>query len=282
MITAAVIALLTQLFGSPSQQTDLDGATTVSAEHPVPEILGWFGPSRVELQTPLGPLPFVIETGITAYSDEPSALNFAAEHYAAAHVRNGDHETITRSVEVHATGYIAQEHRRKARSFARIEFEEHQSVLSGSRGPSCVLGSPIADYMPRGTWTVTRNGFSEKVPFTSKRAKSLNDRFDPIHAAVPQADLGGVWLVRLEESDERATAWFTVEGNTVEAFMITPDGLLRDFGGRVDGDFLRLSYFDGRDAYLVHAKVQADGSLRGILSEGNWRQESWSAVRTGE
>lgn len=279
MVQAIITALLTQLSALSPLEADSDGAAAEPANDHAPEIVGWFDPSRVELATPLGPLPFVIETGMTAYSHTSFMDDFAAAHYAAARVRNGDSETVTRLVEVHATGYLAPEHRAKARSYARIEFAEYQSVLSGSRGPSCVLGAPIGDYMPLGTWRIRRDGFMETVSFTAKRAKSPDDRFDPVRTNAPTADLDGAWLVRLEESEERASGLFTVNGDQVDALLITPDGLLRDFGGRIDGGFLRLSYFDGRDAYLIHARVQDDGSLRGVLCEGNWRQEVWTAVR---
>lgn len=281
MVTTAIVALVMQLSGSVSLGTDPDGVATAPTEHPAPEILEWVNPSRVELRTPIGPLPFVIESGVSAYDDSFSKSQMLAALHSAVRVVNGDHATITRSVEVHATGYLPGSTKPAPRSFARIEFPEHGSTLSGSRGQTCVVGAPIGDYMPLGTWRVARDGFTESVSFTTKRAKSLHDRFDPIETATPTADLPGTWLVRLEESNQRATGRFSVDGHRVEAELITPGGVLRHFGGRVDGDLLRLSYYDGHDAFLIHASLRDDGSLEGVLWEGDWRQEPWRAVRSG-
>lgn len=275
MLEIAALLVLMQVVAVPPAQAEPEAPSAPA----LPEIVAWGDPMRVELRTPIGPLPFVVEIGRHAVDGDAPIREYMQGYYSAARVVNGNDAVISRDVHVHATGYVAHEHRDTARSYARIVFPGSGSVLQGSRGPSCVMGNPIADYMPLGTWTIVRGEISEKVSLSAKRAKSADDRFDPIETDAPTADMHGDWLVRLERSDQQETGRLTVDGKLVEATLLAPDGQPRSFGGRIDGDLLRLSYFDGRDAYLIHARMQPDGSLRGELWEGDWHHEVWTAVR---
>jgi hypothetical protein len=61
--------------------------------------------------------------------------------------------------------------------------------------------------------------------------------------------------------------------------FLTPAGDYRHLAGRVDGDLMRLSTFDGAHAYLFHARMQPDGTIAGDFWAGNWHHATWTAVR---
>jgi hypothetical protein len=275
MFEIAALLVLMQVVAVPPAEAEPEAPPAPA----LPEIVGWSDPMRVELRTPIGPLPFVVEIGRHAVDADAPIREYMQGYYSAARVVNGKDTVIRRDVHVHATGYVAHEYRDTARSYARIVFPGSGSVLQGSRGPSCVMGNPIADYMPLGLWKTEADGVARQMSLTSKRADSEHDRFDVMRNAGPTAPFEGAWVVRLEASEQQGAGLLTLDGRRAIALLITPDGSLRDFGGRVDGDLLRLSYFDGRHAYLIHARLQQDGSLRGEFWEGDWHHEVWTAVR---
>lgn len=60
---------------------------------------------------------------------------------------------------------------------------------------------------------------------------------------------------------------------------MTTTGDYRYLSGRVDGNLMRLSTFDGAHAFLFHARMQDDGTIEGDFWSGNWWHETWTAVR---
>ncbi len=96
----------------------------------------------------------------------------------------------------------------------------------------------------------------------------------------PSADLGGRWLVDFESDDDPAIAVLEQHPDgRLEGTVLTTVGDFRFLAGRVDGNRLRLSTFDGAHAFLFDARLSPDGTLTGdFWSRDSWH-ETWTAVR---
>ncbi len=107
-----------------------------------------------------------------------------------------------------------------------------------------------------------------------------DDRFVPVPEAGPPADFSGRWAVDFAASDDISVGVFSVDADHIATgTFLTPTGDYRYLAGRVDGDLMRLSTFDGAHAFLFHARMQPDGSIAGDFWSGNWHHETWTAVR---
>lgn len=96
-----------------------------------------------------------------------------------------------------------------------------------------------------------------------------------------QTGLAKRWQVTFSPNTEDsypAIGLFEVQNNgkTTGTFL-TETGDYRYLEGFFDGKQLRLSCFDGAHAFLFHAELQADGSLRGDFWSGNHWHEPWQA-----
>ena len=90
----------------------------------------------------------------------------------------------------------------------------------------------------------------------------------------------GRWSVNFESSEDLAVGTFAVdEHQLATGTFLTTTGDYRYLAGRVDGDLMRLSTFDGAHAFLFHARMQDDGTLKGDFWSGNWHHETWTAIR---
>lgn len=106
------------------------------------------------------------------------------------------------------------------------------------------------------------------------------DRFDPIHGNTVPAQFHGRWSVDFASIQGSAVGLFEVNDNLIASgTFLTPTGDYRHLAGRVDGDLMRLSTFDGAHAYLFQARMQPDGTIAGDFWAGNWHYETWTAVR---
>jgi thiol-disulfide isomerase/thioredoxin len=161
-----------------------------------------------------------------------------------------------------------------------IQFPEYDSSLSGHgvKG-SKDLHTPL-EYMHTGIWEKIRGGQTVSIPYSMKKADSIHDRFDPIADAAEPAAFSGRWSVDFESSDELAIGTFTVDAHQIASgTFLTTTGDYRYLAGRVDGDLMRLSTFDGAHAFLFHARMQDDGTIAGDFWSGNWHHETWTGVR---
>ena len=70
--------------------------------------------------------------------------------------------------------------------------------------------------------------------------------------------------------DDRVGLWGT---------FLTAFGDYRYLAGRVEGQQLELSCFDGAHAFLFRATQQPDGTLQGDFWSGNWWHDTWTAQR---
>jgi len=92
--------------------------------------------------------------------------------------------------------------------------------------------------------------------------------------------ISGTWQVQFEGSEEPAVGLFRSHpGGRLEGTFMTSTGDYRFLAGDFVAGRLRLSRFDGANAFLVHATLQADGQLEGRFWEGGYRRERWLATR---
>jgi thiol-disulfide isomerase/thioredoxin len=105
----------------------------------------------------------------------------------------------------------------------------------------------------------------------------------PIPLGMPQLpDLAKRYEVKFESSADPAIALFhrpvepgsTVAGE-IEATFLTTTGDYRYLAGRIDGDRLRLSVFDGAHAFLFTARLQPDEANPPKLSGDFWSSDRW-------
>lgn len=94
------------------------------------------------------------------------------------------------------------------------------------------------------------------------------------------APFAGRWAVGFGSTDDPGVGVFEVDADQVATgTFLTPTGDYRYLAGRVDGDLMRLSAFDGAHAFLFHARMQADGTIAGEFWSGDWHHETWTGVR---
>jgi thiol-disulfide isomerase/thioredoxin len=93
----------------------------------------------------------------------------------------------------------------------------------------------------------------------------------------------GRWQVEFEARDEPAVGLFSAHpGGEAEGTFITSTGDYRFLAGDFVAGRLRLSRFDGANAFLFHATLRPDGRLEGRFWEGGYHRERWLATRDDE
>lgn len=86
--------------------------------------------------------------------------------------------------------------------------------------------------------------------------------------AAPGADLSGDWLLRVGEGDKLRVwrASFKQQGAEVSGTIIPLSGDWGTMTGEFENGALRLTRFDGINAYLLKVKLTADGKLEGTIN----------------
>ena len=98
----------------------------------------------------------------------------------------------------------------------------------------------------------------------------------------PIADISGRWVSTFKGSDKTFTfvTEFKQNGSHLSGTVLDPTGDFRFLDGVVTGDSLKLSTFDGGNAYLLTAKIDNNNSISGgKFYAGATGTEDWSAVR---
>jgi len=165
--------------------------------------------------------------------------------------------------------------------FVEIEFGSYDSTLRLE-----------GEFFPRngaglsGTWSKNRG--DKGIAQLKAVAPNIvsNNWYEPVESDSPRANFEGRWSVKFESSDELAIGEFVVwarkddvDTGSAQGTFLTTTGDYRYLAGRVDGDLMRLSTFDGAHAFLFHARMQDDGMIEGDFWSGNWHHETWTAVR---
>ncbi len=158
------------------------------------------------------------------------------------------------------------------------------------RGDSLTLGIPsfdskidavLKDGRLVGTLRlVKRGGVHQVIPFSAERG----GRISPEHGATA-ADFGGRWSVTFVNDNDaasKAVAEFRQEGARLFGTFRTLTGDYRYLEGRVHGDKMYLSCFDGGHAFLFKAALRSDGDLEGEFWSGTKWHERWVAMRDEE
>lgn len=145
-----------------------------------------------------------------------------------------------------------------------------------------VFGSEFKLVNNNQNWEGEWHNYNKKdyaIPFTASNKQTA--RFV---AATPAADLQlkKRWKVTFSPDTEDsypAIGLFDIhENGKATGTFLTETGDYRYLEGIFDGQRLHLSCFDGAHAFLFHATLQEDGSLKGDFWSGNHWHEPWSAV----
>lgn len=203
---------------------------------------------RVALDTPTGELPFLVE--------------FEGQQ---AFVLNGA-ERIP----------VADAHRNESGFMLGFPHYDSQLVARLPEGET--------DRMT-GTWTKVRGADQvAEVTLTASAVPAAggSPRFTP-DPSEDTPEQPGRWTVDFESSTTPAVAILEFGsddasgGRPVTGTVLTHVGDYRYLAGRLDGDRLRLSCFDGAHAFLFDATVDTEGGLTGTFQSGDWWSESFTA-----
>lgn len=106
-------------------------------------------------------------------------------------------------------------------------------------------------------------------------------RFPKTAADQDAADFSGKYDVTFLSgtNTRKAIAILEQSGDRVTGTVLTRTGDYRYLDGIADGDSLKLSTFNGNDAYIFLATRQEDGTLKGEFFSGKTRNEQWTAKR---
>ncbi|PHQ79635.1 MAG: hypothetical protein COB69_07505 [Phycisphaera sp.] len=223
----------------------------------------------IELLVPGGPLPF--ECFLAQHKPD---MTWSADIYNGTEViGSGDDVEVVRHSDGIETVWDVQ-----------INLAHYDTVLTWTMienpASTSYRGSGVLKKVrPSGTYEI-QILVREATGGSWKSRRSSNTRFLPIESAATKADFVGRWRAEFSSSKEPAIAVFDVDddGFATGTFMTTT-GDYRYLAGRVDGDLLRLSVFDGAHSFLFHAKMLPDGSIAGDFWSGNWWHETWTATR---
>lgn len=101
--------------------------------------------------------------------------------------------------------------------------------------------------------------------------------------SAPFADISGRWVSDFYKNNKKTSTFvaeFKQQGSHVTGTFLDPTGDFRFLEGVVTGDTLKLSTFDGANAYLLTAKIDNENKISGgMFYSGATGTESWSAVR---
>lgn len=126
-----------------------------------------------------------------------------------------------------------------------------------------------------GLWSKTVSGGKRmEMPFhATAGSRPRFEAGDPAAAGgSPDRPIDGRWSVRFAGDEEPAVGLFeSAPDRTVRGTFLTTTGDYRYLAGSYSGGLLSLSTFDGAHAFLFHARLEEDGTLRGDF----WSRDSW-------
>lgn len=114
----------------------------------------------------------------------------------------------------------------------------------------------------KGYWVRHLPGKDLAMPFTARPDAPY--RFSP-HPRKARFNVSGRWATTFYEDGDTSTAVgeFLQKGNQVVGTFLTISGDDRFLQGEVDGDTLKLSTFDGSNAYVFTAPLTSDSLIEG-------------------
>ena len=135
------------------------------------------------------------------------------------------------------------------------------------------------DGVMEGDWIVNYLD-NYRIPFKAVHGK--DDRFEWSNQS-HLLSVDGTWQCTFGDSPEdqySAIAIFHQKKDIVTGTIKTETGDYRFLEGKMLGDKLYLSTFDGAHVYLFTGKVMEDGMISGSFRSGSKYIESWEAVRS--
>ncbi|WP_076379313.1 peroxiredoxin family protein [Filimonas lacunae] len=132
-----------------------------------------------------------------------------------------------------------------------------------------------------GVWVkATSSGKNIEMPFTASTRYTY--RFQP-QAGSTAGTVTGKWSVQFLDKegkpDEPAIGVFTQKGKAVTGSILTPTGDYRFLEGRMNGNTLLLSTFDGSHAFVIRAELKEGKLTDGMFYAGLTSKQGWTAVR---
>ena len=142
----------------------------------------------------------------------------------------------------------------------------------------------------KGIWVKYDAKNSYRVPVTA--TAGAQERFAAAKSAEKTGSFGGTWRATFSDASGKsypATGVFAQQGDQLTGTFLTTTGDYRYLSGRVDGQDLCLSTFDGSHAFLFKAhngppepiditKEYAPNTLFGEYYSGKLGHETWTAV----
>ncbi len=141
----------------------------------------------------------------------------------------------------------------------------------------------------KGTWVKYDSKTPYRVPLTA--TAGAQELFAAAKSSEKMGSFGGTWRASFGEGTERypATGVFTQTGDKLTGTFLTTTGDYRYLSGRVSGQDMRVSTFDGSHAFLFTAhngpkepvditKEYAPNTLFGDFYSGKAGHETWTAV----
>lgn len=116
------------------------------------------------------------------------------------------------------------------------------------------------------------------VPFSAEYENE--NRFEG--ASNDKINISGKWEVHFSPDAPNhypAIGMFQQENGLVKSTFLTPTGDYRFIDGKVVGNRLSMSCFDGAHAFLFKAEIEEDGSMNGTFWSGNSWNEPWVAKK---
>ncbi len=130
-----------------------------------------------------------------------------------------------------------------------------------------------------GFWQNSARGHDYRIPFYAVKDSGSRFAGKPLEPAV---DITGRWSVTFVDMDNDTTlaiGEFEQDSATLTGTFLTPTGDYRYLEGRVKGDSMFLSCFDGAHAFLFTALIPNESIMMGKFWSGKHWEESWVAQR---
>jgi len=142
-----------------------------------------------------------------------------------------------------------------------------------------VITAQLQGEVMAGKW-IKNGNVDRTLPF--KAEPGINERFARPNEP-PASDITGKWQVTMNPDSPRASSIigiFNQKENHLTGTFLTPTGDYRFQEGKVTGNKLMLSSFDGAHSFLFLADISDEGNLEnGVFNSGSARSSAWRAVR---
>tara|TARA_R110002096_G_scaffold401386_6_gene598278 strand:- start:14633 stop:15910 length:1278 start_codon:yes stop_codon:yes gene_type:complete len=132
---------------------------------------------------------------------------------------------------------------------------------------------------PVGEWSLSEYYPGNTLSVVGVAVKGSGSAYRYLRTEEPAVDVSGKWVLDIKGVGPGKAEFVQHEDGTVQGWIVpTNIGDVRYLDGRVSGDTVQLSTFDGQHAYNVQLEVAADGKTL----EGVWHYHKfWHYEMTG-